>query len=133
MDLSMNKSTDYYEEDFNAANSKSVMIDNKLNKSKYLTTNRRLNETTVSYDRSVNRFQKKILVDKDRELDDKDKEIEEISQGYENKIRDLNKSRNDERNKYEEKLNGLGRSFKTLASKRKMKCSTTKRANTPIV
>mmetsp|Transcript_28231 Transcript_28231/g.28027 ORF Transcript_28231/g.28027 Transcript_28231/m.28027 type:complete len:178 (+) Transcript_28231:3-536(+) len=83
-------------------------------------------------DRSTNRFQKKILLDKDREIDSKNKEIEDVTKKYEEKIRELNKSRNDEREKYETKLQGLGKSFKTLTTRNKGR-NLKARAKTPIV
>ena len=133
VDFNLNKSNDYYEDEPSLINSKSMMLDTKgIDKSKYLTnSNTRLNETMVSYDRGVNRFQKKILIEKDKEIDDKNREIDEISRKYEDKLRDLNKSRNEERDKYEKKLKSFGRSFKTLTSKRKQRYLTG-RVKTPV-
>ena len=130
MDFNVNKSTDHYEDEYTPGNSKSMIMTRKVDRSKYLTLNPRLNNSMVS-DRGVNRFQKKILYEKDKEIEDKNQEIDEISQKYEIKIRELNKSRNEERNKYETKLQEFGKSIKTITKRKRIR-NFTSRAKTPI-
>lgn len=130
IDFNMNKSTDYYEDEGTPGNSKSMVMSKRVDRNKYLNSNPRLNETVVS-ERGVNRFQKKILLDKEKEIEVKNQEIYDISRKYEYKIRELNKSRNDDRDKYETKLQGLGKSFKTLTHRKRVR-NINSRAMTPV-
>lgn len=143
LDLNIDKSAEF-NESMLIENSKSMMINNGHKKhislSKYLNMPSRLNETMISSDRHMSRFNKKILTEKEKEIENKNKEIEQISKRYEEKIRELNKSRNDERENYEKKLTKLGSSFKTL-TRNKMSArsknyntinSHTHRAVTPV-
>ena len=143
IDLNIDKSAEF-NESMLIENSKSMMISNGHKKhislSKYLNMPSRLNETMISSDRHMNRFNKKVLQEKEKEIDNKNREIENISKRYEDKIRELNKSRNEERDKYEQKLTKLGSSFKNLTrnkhSARSKNYNTvsslTQRAATPV-
>jgi hypothetical protein len=117
LDLNIDKSAEF-NESMQIENSKSMMVNNGHKKhislSKYLNIPSRLNETMISSDRHMNRFNKKVFFEKEKEIEDKNREIEHISNRYEEKIRELNKSRNEERANYEHKLTNLSSSFKAL-------------------
>jgi len=96
--------------------------------SRYLTIPSRLNETTISADRNMNRFTKKVIVQKDKELEEKTKEIDEITKKYEDKIKELNISRNEDREKFEKQL----QTFKIVKPNRRPFRGNTTRAKTPV-
>jgi hypothetical protein len=127
-------SLDHDESGFLISNSQSMIMPTghkkNISLSKYL-NNSKLNETTISMDRSMNRFHKKILVEKDKEIDEKNKEMEEISRVYEEKLLDLNKSRTEERSKYEKNLKEIGSGLKVKSHKRNRRI-VTNRTQTPI-
>lgn len=97
------------------------------------TAQTRLNETMV-LDKGMNRFNKKVLLQKDKELEEKTKEVDNISRKYEAKINQLNKSRNQDREKYENQIKSLRDDVKTIKNRHKYKKRPiTTRANTPVV
>ena len=136
-DFNPDKSADFEESGFIGDNSKSMMISSGHRKqtslSKYLSIPSRLNETAISSDNNINRFKKKVILEKEKEIEEKNREIDDVTKRYEDKISELNKSRNDERTNYETKLKNLGSSFKNLTrNKNRGMRFNTQRAMTPV-
>lgn len=131
------KSYDLEDDSFNIDNSKSMMMsrnehshNNSL--SRFLTIPSRLNETVISNDKKMNKFNKKVLIQKDKEIEEKSREIDEISKKYEAKINELNKSRNEDRQKYAKEIEQF-RTDTLMMKSGKSRPSTTKASKTPIV
>lgn len=132
------KSYEMEDEGFSIENSKSMMLSrndrgNTSLLSRYLTIPSRLNETVISSDRTPNRFSKKIILQKDKEIEEKQKELEDISLKYEEKLSELNKSRNEDREKYEKQIKSFRSELHTIKhNKSRYHRQAATRSNTPV-